>query len=515
MQFSALLCFLLSLLANPAWLPAQSGSTFSFHEKQGPDAVGLRVVEQYDASRSFLPLIDDMGKPAKGERARPLQTLTWYPAKASAARRMTVGDYVALQATETSFGRPKQSTGIGAWFEDGMKPTASQAMWATRDAKQDQGRFPVVIYAPSFSASSWENADLCELLASYGYVVIAGPGMGVTRESTHDLAGIDAQARDISFLIGYAQTLPDTDMAQVAVVGFSWGGLSNVFAAARDNRITALVAMDGSLRYFPGLVKQATDVRPETMTLPLLYFKGATSLEGQARLEEEFKSQGPNVLNGWTHGDLLSVDMLGLVHPEFSSMAQRNEKFWQYEFAGLQQADYGREDGTIGYGWVARYTLAFLDAYLKRDAEAMLFLRKTPGENGVPRHTMAVSFRAAERLPLSFQSFQVALGDKGFAHAAELYAAMQKQQPGFQLDAGRVAGWANDLLADGHVGEAIEVMKLAVLLDASGSAYTSLGEMYRKAGQTGLAIENYEKALSRDAHNILAQQNLAELRGTK
>ena len=207
--------------------------------------------------------------------------------------------------------------------------------------------------------------------------------------------------------------------------------------------------------------------------------------------------------------------MLGLVHPEFSSMAQRNEKFWQYEFAGLQQADYGREDGTIGYGWVARYTLAFLDAYLKRDAEAMQFLRKTPGENGAPRHTMAVSFRAAEKSPFSFQSFQVALGDKGFAHAAELYAAMQKQQPGFQLDAGRVAGWATDLLADGHVGEAIEVMKLAVLLDASGSAYTSLGEMYRKAGQTGLAIENYEKALSRDAHNILAQQNLAELRGTK
>ena len=64
----------------------------------------------------------------------------------------------------------------------------------------------------------------------------------MTHESTHDLAGVDAQARDISFLIGYAQTLSNTDMSEVGVVGFSWGGISNLFAAARDNRIDALVA---------------------------------------------------------------------------------------------------------------------------------------------------------------------------------------------------------------------------------------------------------------------------------
>ena len=36
--------------------------------------------------------------------------------------------------------------------------------------------------------------------------------MGVsTRDMTDDLDGINAQARDISFLITYAQTLPNTD----------------------------------------------------------------------------------------------------------------------------------------------------------------------------------------------------------------------------------------------------------------------------------------------------------------
>ena len=76
-------------------------------------------------------------------------------------------------------------------------------------------------------------------------------------------SGVNAQARDISFLIGYAQTLPNTDMSELAVAGFSWGGISNLFAAARDNRIDALVALDGSMRYYPGLVKTAGDVHPD------------------------------------------------------------------------------------------------------------------------------------------------------------------------------------------------------------------------------------------------------------
>lgn len=95
--------------------------------------------------------------------------------------------------------------------------------------------------------------------------------MGVsTRDMTDDLAGINAQARDISFLMSYAKSLPDADSSEVAVVSWSWGGISSLFAAARDPRIDALVSMDGSMRYYPGLVKTAGDIHPELMTIPLL-----------------------------------------------------------------------------------------------------------------------------------------------------------------------------------------------------------------------------------------------------
>ena len=337
--------------------------------------------------------------------------------------------------------------------------------------------------------------------------------MGATsRDMTHDLGGINAQAQDISFLIGYAQTLPDTEMSVIAVAGFSWGGISNLFAAARDNRIDALVALDGSMRYFPGLVKAATDVHPEQMTIPMMFFyQGSTTLEKIARQKPNKDTDGPNVLNAWTHGDLITVEDIALVHTEHGSMFQRNERIWK-NYARSHKADYTRADGMVGYAWIARYTLEFLDAYLKRDAQAMAFLKKTPAEVGVPPHMMTVNFRAAKGIPASLDALRAEVGRQGFDHAAAIYAAMLKEQPDFKLDEDAVVRWGSDLMEENHLAEAIEVFKLDVqVFPSSWNAYDSLGEAYMKAGQKQLAIDNYKKSLELNPANDGAKEKLKVL----
>ena len=498
--------------AQSAPVVVSGDQRFHFTEKPGPHAVGLKVVEQYDFSRTYRSLTDELGKPYQGDRARPLQTLIWYPAEKSSGKPMTIGNYGDLLATETSFGRPELSPDWKQWI-DGMKPTLKDSMWAVRNAPLLAGRFPVVIYAPSLSSMSWENADLCEYLASHGYVVVASPDMGATsRDMTHDLVGIDAQAQDISFLIGYAQTLPDTEMSEIAVAGFSWGGISNLFAAARDNRIDALVALDGSMRYFPGLVKAATDVHPEQMTIPMLFFtQGPTSLEKLARHSVSKDTEGPNVLNAWTHGDLITVDDMALVHEEHSSMYQRNEDIWK-DYPSSRKADYSRADGIVGYAWVARYTLKFLDAYLKHDAQAMAFLKKTPAEVGVPPHMMTVDFRGGKGILATLDAFRAELGRQGFDHAPAIYAAMLKEQPDFKLDEGVVIPWAYDLMGENHLSEATDLFKLDVqLFPGSWNAYDSLGEAYMKAAQKPLAIDNYKKSLELNPANDNAKEKLKVL----
>ena len=138
---------------------------------------------------------------------------------------MTIGDYVRLADTEIHFNAPDEKE--NRW-RSLLKTSFDIPLWAVQDAQLTKERYPILIYAASDSSVSWENADLCEYLASHGYVVLASPSMGVsTRDMTDDLDGINAQARDISFLITYAKTLPDTDISEVAVVSWSWGGDSS------------------------------------------------------------------------------------------------------------------------------------------------------------------------------------------------------------------------------------------------------------------------------------------------
>jgi hypothetical protein len=63
-----------------------------------------------------------------------------------------------------------------------------------------------------------------------------------------------------------------------------------------------------------------------TCNIPLLFFtqEDANVLEDIDRHYDGPPAYivGPNILNAWIHGDLLTVNMLGMAHAEFSSMFQ-------------------------------------------------------------------------------------------------------------------------------------------------------------------------------------------------
>jgi hypothetical protein len=80
------------------------------------------------------------------------------------------------------------------------------------------------------------------------------------------------------------------------------------------------------------------------MTTPLLFFTRGDDniLEEIDKYGRPAEITGPNVLNAWIHGDLFTVNMVGMAHAEFCSMFQRREN--AQRFAENQVADYGRDD---------------------------------------------------------------------------------------------------------------------------------------------------------------------------
>jgi predicted dienelactone hydrolase len=377
----------------------------------------------------------------------------------------------------------------------------AQRMWAARDVAPLAGKYPVVIYAPGGGSPAHEAADVGEYLASHGYVVIASRNLGAhSYQMVFDREGAETQARDISFLVSTAHGLPFADTAHVAAAGWSWGGMSNLFAAAADNRIAAVISLDGTRE--PELTKTLPVSR---LSIPWLYIsrKLATISElNQRAIETSF-----SLLNAARHMQVYQVVMQPMVHVDFSPAGLRFQPPSHF-------TDYTREEVEQAYYWTARYMLAFADAYLKNDAAGLAFVQRSPTQNGAPRHMALYEPRAADAAPVATRaSFAAELAQRGFDHAVEIYAALRGRDSSFVLSETDLNGWGYELLRSSHQAAGVEIFKLGVALYPNDSnLYDSLAEGYDAGGNKTQAIASYQRSLELDPKNLHAVDRLKALK---
>jgi pimeloyl-ACP methyl ester carboxylesterase len=371
---------------------ASAQSPFTFMNTPGEHGVGVRFLRQYDETRIFNP------DGAPGERARPIQTAVWYPAE-KGGTPIKYGNYMDLRGWEADFTRSSQAQAdvVADWFKfaDAI-PAAQMAwerrrpMWAVPDAAPRQGRYPVVIYAPGMNGDVFENADMAEYLASHGYIVIASPSLGKhTRAIEFDLEHAELQAADISFLVDYAKSLPQADIGRITAMGYSFGGFSNVLAAARDKRIKALICLDGSLRSHNTMISRAAYAVPEDYRTPLLYLsKGPLAVELLVQLKYDLSG---SFISRMKNADVYLLTMYPLGHYGFASSFIRFDPF--------ESDEYSAEEVSSAHSLGARYVLNFLNGYMKNDADGLAYLRARPVNNGVPPHTATMKFSPATSTP--------------------------------------------------------------------------------------------------------------------
>lgn len=466
---------------------------------QGQYKVGFKHFVKEDKTRTYSRIFD--WDTAALSRHIPISM--WYPIESAKAKKhMIVNDYMSILKEEEEWESLPDSR-ILSWFyyqdNDRNRKHLEETTHAYRADKILNGKFPVIVYAPSYQASSVENFALCEFLASNGYIVLSSPSRGTKNRfleggTTRD---IETQARDIEFLIGEAQSLANADMEKLAVIGFSFGGISNVLAQMRNDRIRALVCLDGSVKYQLKKLLSSSSADMSRVDVPFL-FMSQKDIPMKVMIEDRIDTTLNNnfaFFDSLRYSDAYYLKFHQLTHSHFSTMGV------------LFQDRDPRQDKTdaeisAGYHLVNIYTLNFLDAYLQSDKAALQFLKSAPADNRANQVTIRRKSKEASVETKSFEKFHVLARQQNYNNLVELFEKLRRQNPNFKIEGWKLNNLGLQLLFRGKSEEAISILTLAtVLYPQSANAFDSLGEAYFVSGQMKLAKKNFQRSLDLDGGN--------------
>ncbi|HVX51559.1 MAG TPA: hypothetical protein VHB48_15460 [Chitinophagaceae bacterium] len=466
----------------------------------GKYEVGFRHYVCNDSTRSYKRLYDFTGKILP----RPIPISVWFPAIPKAGTKlMTVENYMTILKDEEEWQELPDSR-ILEWFYYSNSESNKRHLAETTKAKSNlrplSQKFPVVIYAPSYQASSAENFALCEFLASHGFIVLSSPSRGTESRfldggTTRD---IETQARDIEFLIAEISKNPFADINNLAVVGFSFGGISNVLAQMMDKRIKLIICLDGSIRYQYSKIQQSPYFNLPGFDVPFLFM---SQKEIPAQVIKEDKID-PSLNTTFKFYDSLKnsnayyFKFNDLTHSYFSSMGV---------LFAERDARQDKSDSAImkSYKWLNIYTLNFLNAFVNKDSQAKQFLEAQPADNGILNDAVIkLSEKKAVAKEFSFDDFNVLAIKQNYQSLAALYTSVKNNHPDFKMEEWKLNTLGLSLLFKNKLQAGINILLLnAMLFPESANTYDSLGEGYLIIGDKEKASKNFKKSLELNPQN--------------
>ena len=296
---------------------------------------------------------------ASANTTRVIPTSIWYPAAAASPDgAMPFKHYVAWYDSShvpPSMARPIASSLLDqyatGWFADAKRadvtPLLETRTAAHLGAEGARGRFPLLVYVPGHNGTPLTHTVTCEFLASRGYIVVSAPSHGVgAGEQSFDLAGSEAQLRDVEQLLRYGLSLPSVDSARVGAVGFSLGGGLVTLLAMQHSSISAVVSLDGIATlpdsYF--LLADSPSYAPATLNAPWL----------QIRSDRD-TTLDLTLLRTWSRSSRTLVTLAGLDHHDFIA-SNAIARIVTHQISPAQQT---------GYGVSTRLLTTFLDAHVR------------------------------------------------------------------------------------------------------------------------------------------------------
>jgi dienelactone hydrolase len=241
---------------------------------------------------------------------------------------------------------------------------------AMKNAKAATGKFPLVIFGTGGGTGGHVYSVLCEYLASHGYVAVALTALPLRKGERwpFEASGIDAQMRDLEFVINYAYRLPFVNSDKLALASWSVGGVTQALLQMRNSDVDALISLDAATGYEYGrdLMKQSIFLDFRKMDVPFLHVHG----EGPVRYDVPKNFEYYDSL-AVADSYLLTFKLLG--HADFlPSISVVPSTIVKAERSAAVIA---------GFKVLSQYVVNFLHGYLRGDKLALEFLRHDSASN--------------------------------------------------------------------------------------------------------------------------------------
>ncbi|WKN32119.1 prolyl oligopeptidase family serine peptidase [Porifericola rhodea] len=448
---------------------------------------------------------------------RPIPISIWYPAKIedSSSEQLTVLNYLEILKEEEEW-KNLPNYFLLDWFPYLWNTPENMAHLSEKvDAFSNPtllgGKFPVVVYAPSYQASSIENFALFEYLASNGFVVISSPSRGTDTRwleggTTRDM---ETQSRDVEFLLKEIHSYENIDLEKVALIGFSFGGLSNAITVMKNKTIKAIVSLDGTERYNYPVLEKSPYFNLDKFSIPYIHFAQKEipkEILNADKIPEELNYEF-QLYDSLEHSNIYRYRFHDLTHSYFSSFGVL--------FANRDKRQ-DKSDVKImaSYNLLCQYTLHFLNATLKNEKKAIDFIENKPVANGFSDSLISKESKKAIEKDFTYRDFNDLAFKQNYQNLIPLYTKTISDYPNLELQEGvlNTLGLRLSFNPEKKV-QGYNVFLLALhLYPKSANLYDSLAEAYFYNEDYQNAILNYKKSLELNPENQNAIDRLKQLK---
>ncbi len=478
----------------------------------GKYKVGFRHYTTSDSTRTYSRIYDYSNK----KITRPIPVSIWYPSEQNIGYKKPVKilDYFEILKEEEEWEYLPNEQILNWFYYPNTSANQNHLKEQTKAYSEIEfanGKFPIIVYTPSFQATSIENFALCEYLASHGYIVISSPSRGTETRwfSNNNAKEMETQARDVEFLIKEVGKFPMANYNKIAIMGFSFGGLSNVIAQNRNEKVKAIVSLDGTERYQYALLKESPFFDIEKMKVPYLHM-AQKDIPEKVLKEDNIKAELNTkfeLYDSIPKSKAYRFKFHNLTHSYFSTLG--------ILFANRDKRQ-DKSDSEImeSYKWASTYTLNFLNAFLENDNKALKFIENKPSDNGVRNGLITQRTKQPESATFTFRDFNDLASNQNYQSLSQLYDSTAKKHPSFKIPEGNLNTLGLQLVFNPNTSEqGVNIFLLATkLYPNSANLFDSLAEGYLFVGSKDKAIENFKKSLELNSQNQNAIDRLKQLK---